>query len=375
MIEPRGADVLGQRLARVGARIDPALTDGDVERLIEGARQLRRRRAVARVGLAAAAACAVALALVGGLRRGGAPPSAGMAEGGVPGVGTATSGSLGVLRLADGSVVTPLDAQSRLVVSEDTPERVSIALAQGGGHFDVVPRPHRLFSVIAGEVEVTVVGTAFKVERIAEQVGVTVERGAVRVAWPGGSETLYPGQSKWFPPPVTEPVNRAAAPSRHVTLAERDRPRTLPRAPVVVARAERSAEAAPADAGRDESADDLLAAADAARTAGRPEEGATLLRRLLKQHGDDPRAPLAAFTLGRVLLMELARPREAATMFADVRARAPEGPFAEDALAREVEAWSKASEPERARALAQEYLRLYPHGSRARAVKVLGGLE
>jgi hypothetical protein len=56
----------------------------------------------------------------------------------------------------------------------------------------------------------------------------------------------------------------------------------------------------------------------------------------------DPRAPLAAFTLGRVLLRELARPREAAAAFAQARALAPRGPFVEDALAREVEAWLQA---------------------------------
>jgi len=100
-----------------------------------------------------------------------------------------------------------------------------------------------------------------------------------------------------------------------------------------------------------------------------------LLRRLLKEHGENPRASLAAFTLGRVLLVELDKPIEAAKVFADLRARAPGGVFAEDALAREVEAWKRAGERDTARARAEEYLRLYPNGNRTDRVKAAGGIE
>ena len=117
----------------------------------------------------------------------------------------------------------------------------------------------------------------------------------------------------------------------------------------------------------------LLAAADAARLDGRPADGAALLRRLLREHRNDPRAPLAAFTLGRVLLKELDRPRQAAAAFADARALAPRGPFAEDALAREVEAWRAAGETDEAATRAQDYLRRYPNGRRAAAMRAAGG--
>jgi len=124
-----------------------------------------------------------------------------------------------------------------------------------------------------------------------------------------------------------------------------------------------------------ETAEGLLAAADAARLQGRAEEGAALLRKILQSHRSDPRAPLAAFTLGRVLLMELAQPRQAAAAFAEARALAPDGPFAEDALAREVEAWAKAGDEAKAKARAQDYLRSYPSGRRVSAVRALGGSE
>ena len=87
---------------------------------------------------------------------------------------------------------------------------------------------------------------------------------------------------------------------------------------------------------------ELLADADRARLAGRFEDGASLLQRLIREHPGDQRAPLAAFSLGRILLGELRRPAEAAQAFARVRTLAPDGPLAEDALAREVEAWARA---------------------------------
>jgi len=52
MSDPR--DLL-QRIARVGAEIDPALTDRDVERLVTGARARARRRRLARGVLIVAA--------------------------------------------------------------------------------------------------------------------------------------------------------------------------------------------------------------------------------------------------------------------------------------------------------------------------------
>ena len=49
------------------------------------------------------------------------------------------------------------------------------------------------------------------------------------------------------------------------------------------------------------------------------------------------------------------------------------GPLAEDALAREVEAFSQAGATEQAKARAQDYLRLYPNGRRAETVRMVAG--
>jgi transmembrane sensor len=118
----------------------------------------------------------------------------------------------------------------------------------------------------------------------------------------------------------------------------------------------------------------LLDAADAARLSGHPQVAITYLRKVLDQHRESPVAPLAAFTLGRVLLERLGQPSEAADAFATARQLAPTGSLAQDALAREVEAWSKAGRPDDAYRCAREYVDTYPKGRRLRAVQLYGGL-
>lgn len=119
----------------------------------------------------------------------------------------------------------------------------------------------------------------------------------------------------------------------------------------------------------------LLLYADVARLSRHPADAVAPLRTLVARHAQDPRAPLAAFTLGRVLLDHLGRPREAAAAFAQAQALDPEGALAEDALAREVEAWSRADDIPRARERARAYLERYPGGSRVRSVRRFGELE
>jgi transmembrane sensor len=356
-------DLLRQ-IADAGARLDPKLSDRDVDRLVEGARLRRRRRNLRRAGLLTAAAVAVvglawltrdiepAKPLVQTLRSQPSTPSA-----------PSSPASERVLRLADGSLVTPLDPGSRISVTADSARSTETLLAHGRGRFEVVRRPERVFSVHAGEVTVTVLGTIFTVERVADRVGVAVERGSVRVDWGVGSRVLQIGESGWFPP--LQVRGASVRPPSHAKLGK------LKAGLAAVAKRQTAAKPeAPV-----ENAEALLLAADRARLAGRPEHGVELLRLLLREHGDDPRAPLAAFTLGRVLLMELGRPAEAAIAFAQVRQLAPGGPFAEDALARQVEAYSQAGQPERARARAIEYLRLYPAGRRAASVRLLGKVD
>jgi transmembrane sensor len=346
------------------------------------------------------------------------------------------------LRLHDGSIAAPLDATSTLTVREDSPTRVALALERGRARFEVVPRSERPFVVQMGEVTVSVLGTIFAIERVADRIGVSVERGTVRVDWQVGDQLLHAGQSGWFPPvqirapvaesqseqlaasarPTAEAANSPFDPTATPPQPEPQRGRTPPHPPrrrglenlpkfraiqsqpgqslpgergrdfrqgllepPAADRGERRGEAVPAAKDRgpgvgDErralasGAEELLAAADAARSAGRRGESVALLQRLLHEQRDDARAPLAAFTLGRILLMEMGQPGEAALAFAEARALAPTGPLAEDALAREAEAWNKAGDTGKAGARAREYLRLFPHGRRAEFLQGLVGI-
>lgn len=117
---------------------------------------------------------------------------------------------------------------------------------------------------------------------------------------------------------------------------------------------------------------DLLLLADVARLSHHPAEAVIPLQQLLTRYTGDARAPLAAFTLGRILLDDLGQPREAAESFQRTQTLDPEGPMAQDALAREVEAWSRAGEAGRARERAREYIRQYPSGRRLHSVRHFG---
>jgi transmembrane sensor len=114
---------------------------------------------------------------------------------------------------------------------------------------------------------------------------------------------------------------------------------------------------------------DLMLAADAARLSGHPAEAVRPLRAVCDRHGGDRRAPVAAFTLGRVLLDELGQPAEAAAAFRKASALWPSGPLAEDALSREADAWQQAGRVDDSRAAAGKYLARFPKGRHVEAMR------
>ena len=210
-----------------------------------------------------------------------------------------------------------------------------------------MPAPGRTFTVEAGLVTVEVLGTEFDVWRAGERVEVAVLRGTVAVHWLQGSATLSQGQRGTYPPPVEAPQGEETAP----------RPAPSPRP--------REAQVSPPEVPAD--VESLLDAADDARRGGALGTALGHLRRIVHEHPKDPRAPLAAFTMGRIEL-ERGRNEAAARHFAMVRSLGGDA-LAEHALAREVEAWSAAGKPQRARAKAEVYLKKYPGGPRASQVR------
>ncbi len=352
------------RLGRLRRHLEAELTEQDVARLVRGGAERRQRRRARRtlgVGLILGAAAAVAVAVVlrfsavgSGLARAPLPPQGPVA---MPHASPAP-GALEVVKLHDESRAIPLEPGTHVAVEEDARERVQLRLDRGRARFEVTRRAERAFSVRAGSVTVSVIGTTFGVELVADRVGVSVEQGAVEVDWGVGRKRLLAGERGWFPPLVVTSTPEVAGPDASDPRSHQPNP------------GHTGSTRTPA-----RGAQELLTEVDAARSQGQPERAVELLRQILREHPSDPRSPLAAFTLGRVLLNELGRPREAAAAFHTVRQQGPAGQFDEDALAREVEAWSRASERERARALASVYLERYPAGRHARRVKALAGLE
>jgi transmembrane sensor len=293
------------------------------------------------------------------------------------------------LRFSDGSSARLLDDRSQVEVAAMTARAIDLRLNAGRGEFDVVPDRGRTFTVHVDGIEVRVLGTRFRVEREGRVAYVSVYRGKVEVRWPGGARVLAEGQTGRFPEEVAEqqdspeaegtrsvepaaPVLPAAEISRPAAPASRARFRAL-------ATRGRYAEAYRVLAGApgvvDSGAEDLMLAADAARLSGHPAEATPYLERIVRKYRGDVRAPLAAFTLGRILLHELGRPAEAADAFALVRKILPEGPLSSDALARESEAADRAGQRERARGLAEEYVSKYPSGRRLESVRRYGHFE
>ena len=186
--------------------------------------------------------------------------------------------------------------------------------------------------------------------------------------------------------PAPPPAATAPAPAPAATAPAPAPAATAPAAPAEVAAvslgaASRAAAvpsrvepSAPAPARMRDGAALLLAAADRARRAGHPDAAMRPLRMLVARFPDDSRAPLAAFTLG-LLALDRRRSEDAARSFALARRLDPAGELAEDALAREVQAWYEAGREGAARDRAAEYQRLYPDGRRAGSVRRLGGLR
>jgi len=289
------------------------------------------------------------------------------------------------VELPDSSFILSRADDTHISFSQHAPDRVEVELARGDVLVDVARNESRAFVVRSEETVVTVLGTSFTVTRGADSsVGVEVVRGLVRVEAPGVTREIGPGERVDVPAKlaVVDPVESAPELVEDDLPAPRKsrRPRKKKKDWKRLAR-EKSFEDA-----RDRILEDeelvrdtpleLMLAADTMRYAGRPEKAAVYLDRLLTKHGKDARAPVAAFTRGKVLMSMKGRKnaREAARMFALVATLDPRGSLAEDALAREVEAWHRAGDAERARSRAQDYLDAYPNGSRSYSVKRFGGL-
>jgi transmembrane sensor len=366
---------LERDMARARTFVDRPWSDGWEERM-ERAIPKRRRAKQRRRAVTVAAALLICAGAVGFLRPQPQP----------------------TLRFADGSTAQPYSRATELETALATPERIVVLLKRGGAHFEVTPHPERSFRVEAGEVRVEVIGTAFDVDWSESRVRVHVDHGRVRVRSGSQEQFLGAGQSVDLPAhpdelaaaqpsiaplPQPEPESLAVEPApvpEPARVGPAPRPAVRRRNPWKTLAEKGDYDGAWKQLSRSSDPvsdlpEELLSAADVARLSHHPAAAVPLLQKLINEHPRDPRASLAAFTLGRVLLDELGRPQDAAAAFARVRRLDASSPLAPDALAREVEAWSVAGDASRARERADEYSRKYPKGERLPAVRKFGGQE
>ncbi|HTM19116.1 MAG TPA: hypothetical protein VL172_01360 [Kofleriaceae bacterium] len=253
------------------------------------------------------------------------------------------------------------DGEAELEVMQFEPDVLSWNLHRGKARFKKAPQ--RRVEVAAGPVRIIARASDFSVARYRDATEVWAVTGPVDVLLDERTHRLAPGEHRRFADPINarDDARRDDAPAADWrALAQdgrfADAYQQLRRGDPLVKIA------------------DLLLAADVYRLSGHPAEAIAPLQTVATEHSADPRAPLAAFTLGRVLLDDLGRPAAAARAFRRAGEVDPGGAMAEDALAREVEAWSKAGDAARARTAAERYLREFPRGHRLHAVKQYGGL-
>jgi transmembrane sensor len=291
--------------------------------------------------------------------------------------------------LSDGSRVEA-SAGARVEALASTPTELALVVRRGQARFSVTPGGPRRWSIEARGVRVEVVGTVLSVATRERSVSVAVEVGAVVVRSPllaDGVTRLVAGQSLELPaaeagPPATTPPSLAppsraipgapvaaspvapAAPRPHTAPAPQ---RPIPPEPSARATTRARVAASPPEA-RHEAARRLWAEADAARAAGDVPRATELLERLLREHPDDPRASLAAYTLGTLLDAE---PGRAARAFRQALDLGLPSVLSDTCHARLAAALYAAGDFAAVRAVAAEYRAARPHGEQRRTLDEL----
>ena len=323
-----------------------------IARVRRGMFRKRRRRRARRV--AGTSAIVLGLAVVAGYQFWPTASGTGIAAVSPVEIAGPTFRDDGTVVFADGSEVVPTAVGTEVEVRHVGADEVVVGLNRGAARFEITPDRARRFQVRAGEVNVEVLGTVFRVDRTGERVAVDVTRGVVRVEWESGHQLLRRGQGGAFPPQVEEPVQEHAA--RRARSGNRSW-RRLGQSGDYDA-AYRALRGAPRGSVRDDP-DELWEAADVARRAGHPAEAIPYLERLVERFPTGRRAQNASFTLGRVL-SSLGRHGDAADAYR--RAQPQGGGLAEAALAREVESLSSAGKSREALQRARRYQQQYPAG-------------
>ena len=259
------------------------------------------------------------------------------------------------LKLLDGSQLQVSPA-GRVDFQALSGQAVELVLAHGWVELEVTHVPGRKFVVRAGDVDVIVRGTHFRVElgdADPKVVSVSVQRGQVEIrqrhALDAGVVLLGTGMS-WTMGQRQTAAEPAPAPSSDLAA-------TTPVAPEPKPNSDLGARA-PESAGPKQ----LLEQADAARLSGHAREAAGLLDELRRRFRSDARAGLAALQLGRLRLDSLHDAAGALEAFRDAAALSASPSVQEDALARQAQALEALGNAAGCRRVRDQYLARYPSG-------------
>jgi transmembrane sensor len=274
-----------------------------------------------------------------------------------------------------GAVLAPLDVSERSVV---------LHLLRGRARFSVKPGGPRRWVIEAGAASVEVVGTRFTMDRDGDGVRVKVEEGKVLVrgaALPDGVARLGAGEQVRVPakPPSADLAAEVIAaepsvPAERIELETAPEPAPQPgEAPApktksVLEPAKPAAASEPAaTAPTMPDADILFAIADEARIARDYQRALEALQRVVREYGSDPRAKLAAFTIGRIRDEQFHDLAAAADSYEKALALGLSGSLAEDCYARlmrVLETQTRDGRVPDARLMqtAEQYVRRYPKG-------------
>ena len=297
------------------------------------------------------------------------------------------SGERQSLELGDGSQIV-LEPSTRLQLERVSGREMRLRVEAGAVHASVTHVANRPFTVVAGPVEVHVVGTKFRVELDPTDgdISVAVTEGRVSLSRvdgrpvPGtlGAGETWSSEAASVAAPEPPPIADASAEG----TVEPRTPRAVARGPVLSKRFRehwrdgRYAAAWEQVPSSDFEAilasarpEDVFAVAESARMSGHPYEAARAFDVFRRRFRSDPRAPLAALELGRLRLSELGAPLEAREAFEDAIQLDPNGAFREDSDARLVEALEAAGLAAECAAARDRYLATHPGGLHERMVQ------
>ncbi|HYP90917.1 MAG TPA: FecR domain-containing protein [Polyangiaceae bacterium] len=260
--------------------------------------------------------------------------------------------------LGDGSLLE-LSSQSAATVHGNRSNAISLELSRGKLSCDVPHVQNRKFAVVAGDVEVRVVGTKFSVKRDPgpdPRVEVSVTRGLVEVESarrPGVVSRVAAGQS-W----IQDGAGHAAA----------DSPSSVRDADTAGAEPSKLEPAAAPSVKAPPSARDLFEKAGESRRSGDSAAAARAYEELLRLHPTDARASLAAFELGRLRMDRLGDLAGAITALERAVALNIGPTFREDAMARLASVYASQGNFAACQRARDRYLTSYPAGVHAAAV-------